>query len=229
MNRSQGRRCARALPAWLLAVSTALWLAGCSGGLLSSDIPPPETFRIAHGTSAGEVSASAAGARAAPPLAITVGRPRASGALDTDRIAVAEAGNRFDYYSGARWAESAPAMVQQTLASALSDSGSFAGVFAAPARAPAELLLDLELRRFEAEQRGNASAPVVHVELQGALVDSRVGRRVASFVSRASVPATENRLAAVVDAFDRATAQAVSDVVTRVQQAAATASVATER
>jgi cholesterol transport system auxiliary component len=222
----EGRRCARRLSVWLLAAAAAASLAGCGGGLLSSDIPPPETYRIAHVAAGGDTAPASA---AAAPLAITVGRPRAAGALDTDRIAVAEAGNRFDYYAGARWAETVPSMVQQNLASALSDSGAFAGVFAAPARAPAELLLDVELRRFEAEQRGSATTPVVHVELQAALVDLRVGQRVASFVSRASVPATENRLAAVIDAFDRATAQALGDVVMRVQQAAATASVATER
>ena len=49
------------------------------------------------------------------PLALAVARPRAATALDTDRIAVVAAGSRFDYFSGVRWAEAAPQMLQRKL------------------------------------------------------------------------------------------------------------------
>jgi cholesterol transport system auxiliary component len=196
----------------------AAGVAGCGGGLLTSDQPAPETYRLA--TAPGATPATVANPL---PLAVVVARPRAAAALDTDRIAVFTAGDmRFDYYAGVRWAESAPRMLQQQVVGALAGGQRFGGgVFAAPARVPAELLLDLELRRFEAVT-GSASATVVHVQVQASLVDSRKALRVASFVSEAQAPAAENRRGAVIAAFDAATAQVVADVAARVEAAAAT-------
>jgi cholesterol transport system auxiliary component len=209
--------------ALLACASSLLLLAGCAGNLLKSDAPAPETFRLAVTTApaAGDVAA----ATTRPPLALAVARPRAASSLDTDRIAVLAAGNRFDYYSGARWSEAAPLMLQANLVGALAATGQFSAVDAAPARAPSELLLDIELRRFEAVSPGadasTGPAPVVHVQAQASLVDSRRGVRIASFVSEATVPAADNRLGAVVAAFERANAQVVQDIAARVQAAAA--------
>jgi cholesterol transport system auxiliary component len=196
-------------------------LAGCTGSLLQSDAPPADTYRLALPASAATPTATAL------PLAIIVQRPRAPAALDTDRIAVSAAGNRFDYYSAAQWAEPAPQMLQQQLVSALGATGQFGGgLFAAPARVPAELLLDVELRRFEAVTTGadaaaSGSPPVAHVQAQVSLIDSRRGVRITSFVTDAAVPATANRLSAVVAAFNQADAQVLGDVTAKVQAAVA--------
>ncbi len=208
------------------ATSLALLLGGCTGNLLQSDAAAPDTFRLGVTTATATAPASATPAQAG--LAIAVARPRAASAIDTDRIAVQSAGNRFEYYADARWAESAPQMLQQNLVSALAATAQFSGgVMTSPARVPTELLLDLELRRFEvvtagADAAASGAAPVVHVQVQASLIDSRRAARVTSFVSEASVPATENRLQAVVAAFDRANAQVVNDIAARVQVAAAT-------
>ena len=202
-----------------------LLLGGCTGNLLQSDAKAPDTFRL--GAPASTLATSAGLVPAPAGLAIAVARPRAATALDTDRIAVQSAGNRFEYYADARWAESAPQMLQQNLVNALAATAQFTGgVMTAPARVPTELLLDLELRRFEvvtagADAAASGAAPVVHVQVQASLVDSRRAARVTSFVSEASVPAAENRLQAVVAAFDRANAQVVNDIAARVQAAAA--------
>ena len=196
-------------------------LAGCAGGLLQSDAPASDTYRLTL------PAAGSAQAPAALPLAMIVQRPRAPGAIDTDRIAVSAAGNRFDYYSAARWAEPAPQLLQQQFVSALSAAGLFGGgVFAAPARVPAEMLLDVELRRFEvvtgaADAAGRSASPVVHVQAQVSLIDSRRGARVTSFVAEAEVAATANRMSDIVAAFDQATAQVQRAVVANVQAAVA--------
>lgn len=212
--------------AWMAgATSMALLLGGCTGNLLQSDAKAPDTFRL--GVAASTLATPASLVPAPAGLAIAVARPRAATALDTDRIAVQSAGNRFEYYADARWAESAPQMLQQNLVNALAATAQFTGgVMTAPARVPTELLLDLELRRFEvvttgADAAASGAAPVVHVQVQASLVDSRRAARVTSFVSEASVPAAENRLQAVVAAFDRANAQVVNDIAARVQAAAA--------
>jgi cholesterol transport system auxiliary component len=194
---------------------------GCTSGLLESNVPAPETYRLGLGAAAVAGPADAGATTAAPtPYALTVTRPRAASSLDTDRIAVVPAGSRFDYYSDVRWADSAPEMLQHNLVAALVASGRFTGVVAAPARVPAELLLDVELRHFEAVAASEGAAPAVYVQLQANLVDSRRAVRVASFVSEARVPAAQNRRAAIVAAFERASAQVVDDVVARVGAAA---------
>lgn len=196
----------------LLALSLAL--AGCAGSLLESSAAAPETYRLA-----GE-SLPDRGGRL--PLAISVARPGAAPALDTDRVAVVQSDSRFDYFAGVRWSEPAPQMVQQQLVRALAADGRFEAVVAAPSRVPADLLLDVELRRFEAVYAADGSGPVVWVEMQVSLVDPRKARRLASFVSAASSPADANRRAPVVAAFDRALAEAVRSAVDQVRAAAVT-------
>jgi cholesterol transport system auxiliary component len=203
----------------------ALLLGGCASSLLRSEAEAPDTFRLDIAATTAAVTASATPSNSG--LAIAVARPRAAAAIDTDRIAVHSAGNRFDYYLGARWAESAPQMLQQNLVGALAATAQFGGgVMTAPARMPTELLLDVELRRFEVVTTGtgaesSGAAPVAQVQVQASLVDLRRTARVTSFISEAAVPASENRLSAVIAAFDRANAQVVNDIAARVQAAAA--------
>jgi cholesterol transport system auxiliary component len=192
-------------------------LSGCFGSLLESDAPADETYRLGQATVR---TAPAAGS--VTTFALVVTRPRSSTALDTARIAIAPGPSRFDYYTGARWAEPAPQMLQQNLVTALEASGRYAGVLAAPARSPAELMLDLELRHFEAVATSTSSVPTVHVQLQATLVDARRASRVASFVAEARVAATENRLAAIMTAFETANTQVVDEVVRRLDEATAT-------
>jgi len=201
----------------LTLLAASAWLGGCGGSLLQSDEPVPATYRL---TTPSPAVANTAAAAAAGTLGITVARPRAAASLDTDRIAVVEPGRRFDYYAGVRWSEPAPQMLQQALVAALFGSGRFDGVFAAPTRVPAELLLDVELRRFEADTSA-AGTPVVHVQVQASLIDGRRAGRVTSFLSDASVSAFANRRADIIDAFDKANAQVVADVVARVGAATA--------
>ncbi len=198
----------------VLALSLAL--AGCAGSLLESSAAAPETYRLAG------VSLPDRGERMQ--LAISVARPGAAPALDTDRIAVVQPDSRFDYFAGVRWSEPAPQMLQQQLVRALADDGRFEAVVAAPSRVPADLLLDVELRSFEAVYAADGAAPVVRVEMQVSLVDPRKARRLASFIATASATAGANRLAPVIAAFDRATSEAVRSAVDQVRAAAVVAS-----
>jgi len=191
----------------LLAVS------GCAGSLLESHAEAPVVYRLEG------VAAEDRGGRL--PLALAVTRPGGPAALDTDRIAVDQPGRVFDYYAGMRWSEPAPQMLQQLLVRALAADGRFAAVVAAPSRVPADLLLDVELRRFEAVYAAAGAAPQVRVEMQVSLVDPRAARRLASFLATGTATATADGRAAVIDAFERAAAEAVTHTVAEVRQAAA--------
>jgi ABC-type uncharacterized transport system auxiliary subunit len=102
----------------------------------------------------------------------------------------------------------------------LAADGRFEVVVAAPSRVPADLLLDVELRRFEAVYAQDGAAPEVRVEMQVSVVDPRQSRRVGSFAAVGSAVAAADRRAAVIDAFERATAAAVSTAVDGVRQSA---------
>ena len=195
------------------AAATAVLCSGCFGSVLQSSQEPPDLYRLAPPANAGGEAALA--------WAISVPRPRASSSLDTQRIAVVMPGHRFDYLAGARWADAAPQMVQQMLVDALGPPGRFSTAVAAPSRVPADLLLDIELRRFEAVYANVDEAPTVVVEMQASLVDGRKGARVASFDSRAEVTAARNDRGAVVAAFEQAAGKVVDGVAGRARAAAA--------
>jgi cholesterol transport system auxiliary component len=182
-------------------LSLALACTGCMGSLLESSEEPPELYRL-------EV-ADAPGGAARLPLALGVGRPRAAVSLDTERIALVQPDSRFDYFTGMRWSEPAPQMLQALIVRALQSGGRYEVVVAAPSRVPADLLLDLELRRFEAVYAPGKEAPSVRVEVQATLVDPRQGHRVSSIVASSEASAAANRRGAVVEAFERATGEAV--------------------
>ena len=187
-----------------LILAAALACGACTGGLLKSDVAPPAVYRL----SATEVQ------HGGQPLglALVVARPRAPAALDTDRLAVVKPGLGFDYFAGLRWAEPAPSMLQQLLVQALAADGRFATTVAAPSRVPTELLLDVELRRFEAVDAGEGQAPRVDVEIQASLVDLRDRRRVGSFSVASSATASERRRPALILAFQQATDAAVREL-----------------
>jgi cholesterol transport system auxiliary component len=191
----------------------AVLCTGCVGSLLESGNEAPEVYRLA-GASLQD--------RGNPlPLALAVAPPRASPSLDTERIAVVQPDSRFDYFSGVRWAEPAPQMLQQLLVRALAADGRFATVVAAPSRVPADLTVDVELRSFEAVYAGGAAGPRVSVEMQVTLVDARKARRLVSFVVRKESAAADNRRAAVLESFERATAEALQETVARLREASA--------
>lgn len=199
----------RPVAAALLALTVVL--TACTGSLLQSNAEAPETYRL-HGPALAD-----RGGRL--PLALVVGRPRSAAALDTDRVAVVRTASRFDYFAGVRWSEPAPQMLQQLLVNAFTADGRFAAVVAAPSRVPADLSLDVELRRFEADYPADGAAPGVRVEMLVTLIETRPARRVASFLAVGAATAAENRRAAVVAAFEAATAQAVESAVSQVRGA----------
>lgn len=189
----------------LLALATT----GCAGSLLATHGDAPQTYRLA--------APAASSGGAALDAALSVARPRAASALDTERIAVVLPGSGFDRFAGVRWAEPAPQMLQQMLVEAFSADGRFASTVAAPSRVPTRYLLDIELRRFAAYYAQAGAAPEVRVQWQVTLVDTQSGARIASFVEETTAKAAENRRGAVVAAFEAATSAAVRDTVARVR------------
>ena len=87
-----------------VAVLAGFLLQGCMSSLLESQVPAPEVYRLGQVSAPADPARSSAASSPDSSLALTVARPRASRALDTDRIAVVPEPRRFDYYADVRWA-----------------------------------------------------------------------------------------------------------------------------
>lgn len=182
---------------WLLP---ALALCGCVGDLLQSKVTEPLTYVL-------QVS-DAGTAKVAYPAQLSIAMPQATPGLDSARIAVLRNGNQLDYYHGARWGGTAPQVVQSFLIALLQSQQGFKGVVAENVRVDGDYLLELQLRDFQAEYAGETTNPVTRVTLLGTLINIKSRKSVATLTSTASVAAKDNRLSAVVTAFQLATQQA---------------------
>jgi cholesterol transport system auxiliary component len=219
--------------AWPLRTVPLLCLcvSGCTG-LFHSTAKPEQTYYLrapSEARSATPVNSAAASSEApatsaapAPPAAMSlrVGRPLAAPGLDTPHIMLLQADHRMNFFTGSRWPAPTPDVVEALVAETLRASGTWASIEYASSPFPSEYLLQLTVRRFEADYTEGGSAPVVYVVFDCAL-GRREGREViATFTASGTTPAAANRLADVVAAFEQATDTALSTLAQRVTQAA---------
>lgn len=188
----------------ILLLVLTLALAGC-GGLLRSSAAPEQTYYLRA------PAAPAAGAPAsAAASSLRVARPLADPGLDTSHIMLLESDHRMSFYSGSRWPAPMPQMIGSLAVQTLRASGQWRSVADSASPFPSDYLLQITVRRFDADYSGGASsAPEVHVVL-----DCNIGRRdgrevVGSFVVAGSAAAPANRLSGVVGAFEAAAGAAL--------------------
>jgi cholesterol transport system auxiliary component len=208
-------------------------LAGCSGGL-HSDAPATQiyvlraTASMAAPTASGAATArplDAAGSPIAEAPSVQLPRPSADPGLSTELIMLTRSDHRLDYYGGSSWAGPLPDIVSTLALDTLRASGQWAAVQESPSPFVADYLLQINIRRFEAEYSDGGVAPTVRVVLDCTLA-RRIGRDlVTTFVAEASAEASENRMAPVVAAFEKAANAALAVVAERSAQAAKTAAV----
>ena len=193
------------LLAGALASLAALVVPACAG--LHSDQAAVQVYTL-EPTWPAPASAPQAAA------SLQVLRPRAAPGLDTDGIALTRSAQRLDYYAASRWPAPLPEFMQALAIEALRASGKFRSVQPDGAAFAAEQLLQLEIRRCQADYAGDGP-PVVHVQLLATL-GRRADRSVLASVSAAgSAPAAENRMQAVVAAFQSAVSTALGELATR--------------
>jgi cholesterol transport system auxiliary component len=202
----------------LLALVPLLILASCSG-LLHSNAPPEQVYFL---------RAKLTGADAARPAntsSVHVARPVAGPGLDSSHIVLEESARRMSYYVASRWPAPLPEMVEELAAQVLRASGAWSDVQASESPFPSEYLLQIRIRRFDADytsgSAGRGAAPEVHVAL-----DCTFGRRsgrevIATFVAEGSAVATANRLGDVVAALEDAANTALASLATQAASAAA--------
>lgn len=187
----------RGLPA--VAATAALLLAACTGSLLESDMPVRTAYVLAPEPAAANEDSSAA----ALPVDLSIGRPDLAPGLDTDRIAVLT-GRQLDYYRTARWGARAADVVQSLLVDSLQDQQLFRSVTAEQTRVASDYVLDIAVRDFQAEYAREGAAPAAHVTVVGRLIRVVDRQLVATLPAEAQSRAEDNRMGAVVAAFETA-------------------------
>jgi cholesterol transport system auxiliary component len=186
-------------------VSSLLALTGCSG-VFDSTLPAPQAYILRLPPPAQPATAPAAAG------SLLVQRPLAGPGLESERIALLRSDRRFDFFAASRWAAPAPDLLESVLVDAMREAGLFSSVFDDSAPYAPHYNLRVTLRRFEADYTSGARAPTVYVVLDCTLGRHRDRNLLASFTAQGKAVATEERLSAVVAAFETATAGAVSEL-----------------
>jgi cholesterol transport system auxiliary component len=171
--------------------------AGCNG-LFHTSSKAEQTYYLRS-------TASPSGATQPLPVSVRVAAPDADPGLDTTHIVLVQSDHRMGFYAGSRWPSGTPKMVETMAVQTLRASGDWASVQDAGSPFPSDYLLQVTLRRFEADYASGAAAPQVHVVLDAVLGQRDVSDVVASFEVAGTQAASENRMGAVVAAFEQAT------------------------
>jgi cholesterol transport system auxiliary component len=198
----------------LALLCVALLLGGC-GGLFESTIPAQQSYvlRLPSRPAQIEVTKVAGGLR--------VQRPVAGPGLDSDRIVLLRSDRRFDVYAATRWAAPAPDLVASVLVDQLRGASLFSSVLDDTAPYAPRYTLRCGLKRFESDYTAGGRAPTIEVVLDCTFGRYRDRTLLATFTARGSAPAGDDRIGAVVAAFESATGKAVAELERNVAQALA--------
>jgi cholesterol transport system auxiliary component len=197
-----------------IATFATFTLPACSGGL-RSDTPATQVYVLRAATHPRSELTH-------PNASLHVGRPIAAPGLGSDHILLVQSDHRMSYYVASRWAADLPSVVEELAADTLRSSGAWSTVQDSASAFSSDYLLQIVIRRFEADYSISSAAPEVHVVLDCTL-GRRVGREVIdSFLAEGSSTASANRLGDVVSAFEDASSKALDEVAMRTAQAVKT-------
>jgi ABC-type uncharacterized transport system auxiliary subunit len=211
--RQKGRSTVSAANAAAMA-ATIVVLTACSG-LFHSSIPATQVYVLRAATHPRSDLAHAN-------ASLYVGRPIAGPGLDSDHILLVQSDHRMSYYMASRWPAGLPAVVEALAADTLRSTGAWSTVQDSASAFSSDYLLQIVIRRFEADYSTSSTAPEIHVVLD-CTVGRRAGREVIdSFIAEGSSTATANRLADVVTAFEDASNKALDEIAVRTAQAVKT-------
>jgi cholesterol transport system auxiliary component len=193
-----------------LALCLSAALAGC-GGLFHSNARPEQVYILrAEPIPAGSGPVAAS---------LRVNRPTANPGLDSAQIVLVQSDRRMSFFLASRWPAPASNMIEMLAVEKFRGSGTWQSVADSTSAFPSDYVLQVTIRRFEADYTGGDKAPEVHVVLD-CLVGKREGREViANFLAIGSAQAATNRMSAVVPAFETATNAALDSLAAKTVEA----------
>jgi ABC-type uncharacterized transport system auxiliary subunit len=150
---------------------------------------------------------------------LTLLRPRVRPGLDTTLIAALYPDRRLDHFAAARWSAPLEEVVQDLALQAFRGDAKVSNVHTDISAFGSGYWLEIDVADFQAEYTGSGSAsapggpPTIHVRLEARLGASGDRQVIGQFEAEVREPARENRLTAIVDAYDRAASAALGKIV----------------
>jgi cholesterol transport system auxiliary component len=195
-------------------------LPGCSG-LFHNDSPATQVY-VLRAAAQPQPDPSGGPQTLRSNGSLHVARPIAGPGLGSDHILLVESGHRMSYYMASRWPADLPSVVEGLAVDALRASGNWSTVQDSGSAFSSDYLLQIVIRRFEADYSTGSGPPEIHVVLD-CTMGKRAGREViASFVAESSATAAANRLAEVVTAFEDASNKALDAIAMQTAKAVKT-------
>ena len=189
-----------------LVVAAASLLAGCISLFPKTD--PAQLYRF--GATTPQVQAATAGEPGFGILLMATGFDRAAAG---DRI-LTVTGTQAAYIKDARWVTSSVALFDSALHRAFDADQGPARLVDRAEIARIDYVLTLDVRTFEARyDHGQDAAPTIVVAVHAALDRTRDRTVVGDRSFTASVTASDNRVGAIAQAFDRAVAEVLGELV----------------
>jgi cholesterol transport system auxiliary component len=187
----------------LVLAATLIGLAGCASLFTT---PPRPLYRL---TAPNDFPP------AARPVAaqVAVGVPYAPNAIDTARIAMSKTPVSLDYLADGDWTDRVPALVQTELIEAFENSRAFKAVGPDSLDLRADLVVQGDLRHFEAVYDSASAVPVAWVALAVKLIKMPEQKILAETLITAREPAAANATPQIVLAFSAATGSVAKQVV----------------
>ncbi|MDP2258932.1 MAG: ABC-type transport auxiliary lipoprotein family protein [Caulobacter sp.] len=143
-------------------------------------------------------------------LRLSTGFPRAAAG---DRILTVNPGGEAAYIAGARWVSPAAVMFDELTAQAFQGGGR-ARLIVRGDVVKADYTLKLDVHAFEAVyDQGPKAAPLVLVSVRGVITRSDDRGLVGDRTFTARIRAADNRVSAIVPAYDQAVSQVLGEVV----------------
>jgi cholesterol transport system auxiliary component len=197
----------------ILVLGVCGWATACTGSLFRSKVVPPSIYLLS--APPGINPASSASAAAPAPLAadLAVLKPRVRAGLDTDRIAVLYPDRRLDYFADARWSGPLDDVVQDLAVQAFRNGARLQNVSSDASVLASGYWLEIEIADFQAEYASAGAPPTINVRLLARVASAGDRNILGSFTAGARQAATDNRLTAIVDAYERAVNSALVEIV----------------
>lgn len=191
----------RMKPMITAACAAAAMVSGCVS-VLPEAAPPPPRYAISPATAEFEGPAVQ--------WRLVVDDPSATRIYDTTKVAVARSGGRFEYFSGAEWADRAPRLIRFALIQSFEDSGRILGVGDRSAVPLGDFVLQTDIRALQAQYDG--PEPMAKAAIFARLTDGK-GRIYAARLFEQETPLDGRDADALLAAFDRGLQTIFADIV----------------
>jgi ABC-type uncharacterized transport system auxiliary subunit len=200
----------------LLFVLLPLGLAACTGLFKNKTAPP--TMYLLSATPKAPI-ADPLDPPAAVATDIAVLKPRVRAGLDTDRIAALYPDRRIEYFADVRWTGALDEVLQDLAVQEIRSNRGLHNVSADLSVFASTYWLEIEVLDFQAEYSAPNAAPTVHVHFLARIGNAGDRHVLARFEPDIREAAADNRMSAIVDAYNRAADKALADIAAGAAQA----------